>query len=475
VASRWIPRRNDAAGLALVAALGIAAMLLTRALPRSPLVSDVLIAMLLGALVLNTPLGKLIGLGGRRDADKPSSDAPASARPPTSPILASCASGDRSTRGLPAPSSEGKPSEFISPHVASRGCDRYSGGIAFTCSGLLRLAIILMGLKVQTSALGGHDLLLVIAVCATAVPSTFFVAQILGNRLGLRQPFADLLAAGSMICGASAVNATAPIVGAQKQEQGLAVGIVFLSSVAAMLSFRAIAHAAGLPPAEAGLWAGLSVNDLSSAVAVGSQMGADGGVTAAAAKSTRILMMAPMLVALALLRRGPASPSADASAPPRRCDASLRQSIVASLPLFIVGYIAFALVRVAGDHLFAAAPAWRAVLDANRFAVELLMAMVSAGIGLSLAFGAILGSGSRGIAASVSASAFMAALTLAMVTASTRSSMSLALTIGAATVLVTYAAYSRCCGRQSRERARLAKAAAALPTLDPTRKLPEPR
>ncbi len=418
-------------------------MLLTRALPRSPLLSDVLVAMLLGALVLNTPLARLIGLGAggrsddRSDRDNATAAATSASPPSTSPLLAGCA--------------------------ATNG--RYAGGITFTCSWLLRLAIVLMGLKVQTSALGGHDLLLVLVVCATAVPATFFVAQILGNRLGLRQPFADLLAAGSMICGASAVNAAAPIVGAQKEEQGLSVGIVFLSSVAAMLSFRTIAHAVGLPPAEAGLWAGLSVNDLSSAVAVGSQMGADGGVTAAAAKSTRILMMAPMLIALALLRRGPAtiSASASAAAPPTasatapaapRFDASLRHSIIASLPVFIVGYVALASLRVAGDHLFASAPAWRAALDANHFAVELLMAMVSAGIGLSLAFGAILGSGSRGIAASVGASAFMAALTLAMVTAATRSGTSLAVAIGAATALVTYAAYSRCCGRRSRERER---------------------
>lgn len=419
-------------------------MLLTRALPRSPLLSDVLVAMLLGALVLNTPLARLIGLGRRghnarsNDAPAATTAAPSSSRPSTSPILAGCATAN----------------------------DRYAGGIAFTCSCLLRLAIVLMGLKVQTSALGGHDLLLVLVVCATAVPATFFVAQILGNRLGLRQPFADLLAAGSMICGASAVNATAPIVGAQKEEQGLSVGIVFLSSVAAMLSFRAIAHAVGLPPAEAGLWAGLSVNDLSSAVAVGSQMGADGGVTAAAAKSTRILMMAPMLVALALLRRGPATPStvASAASPPPRFDASLRHSIIASLPIFIAGYIALALVRVAGDHFFATAPAWRAILDANHFVVELLMAMVSAGIGLSLAFAAILGSGSRGIAASVSTSAFMAALTLAMVTAATRAGTSLAVAIGAATVLVTYAAYSRCCGRRNRERERERARLASLST-----------
>lgn len=394
---RWLPKRTDAAGLALVAVLGGGAVLLTRALPRSPLVSDVLVAMLLGALVLNTPLARPLGL--RLE------------------------------------------------HACSGDGDRYAAGVAFTCSWLLRLAIVLMGLKVQTSSIGGGDLLLVLAVCATAIPATFFIAQTLGARLGLRLPFADLLAAGSMICGASAVNATAPIVGAEKQEQGLAVGIVFLSSVAAMLGFHAIARAVGLPAGDAGLWAGLAVNDLSSAVAVGTQMGGDGGVTAAAAKSTRILMMAPMLVALALLRR---QQVADAGVAPR-LDATLRKSIMAALPHFILGYVALALLRIAGDRTFGAALEWRAVLDCNRVIVEVLMAMVSAGIGLSLAFGSLFASSSRGIATSVGASAFMAALTLVMVTAADRQGLGIALAIGAGALACSYAVHHRL-GRRPQQR-----------------------
>jgi uncharacterized integral membrane protein (TIGR00698 family) len=404
VSPRWIPRRSDGAGLALVVVLTAAAMWLTRVLPRSPLISDVLLAMLLGAIVVNTPLGRPLGL--------------------------------KMAGGCPASGQD----------------DRYASGVAFSCSWLLRLAIVLMGLKVQTSAIGGGDLLLVVAACAITVPSTFLVAQVLGTRLGLRGPFTDLLAAGSMICGASAVNATAPIVGAEKQEQGLAVGIVFLSSVAAMLSFRAIAHAVGLPAGDAGLWAGLSVNDLSSAVAVGAQMGGDGGVTAAAAKSTRILMLAPMLVTLAMLRGGAlnvasgepgAGPRVGPRVRPPRFHGALRKSIMASLPRFILGYLALAVLRVAGDRAFGADPRWLALLDGNRLVVELLMAMVSAGIGLNLVFGALRASGSRGIAASVGASAFMAAITLGMVIAYSKHGLSLALALGCGGLLATTLIYHR--------------------------------
>jgi uncharacterized integral membrane protein (TIGR00698 family) len=403
---RWIPRRSDGAGLALVAALGIGSLLAVRALPRSPLISDVLLAMLAGAAVLNTPLGGRIGL-----------------------TMQSCADAS----------------------------DRYAKGVAFACSWLLRLAIILMGLKVETSVIGGSALLLVLGVCVISIPSTFMVTQILGARLGLRRPLTDLLASGSMICGASAVNATAPIVGAQRQEQGLAVGVVFLSSVAAMLTFRAIAHAVGLSSGDAGLWSGLAVNDLSSAVAVGSQMGGTGGVLAAAAKSTRILMLAPVLVSFALLRKG-------GSGQRKEMDADLRRSIMASLPRFILGYLALALVRAGGDRVFGAAPAWHQLLATNHVVVEVLMVMVSAGIGLNLAFRTILSSSSRAVVTSMGASAFMAACTLALITAASRGALGLAVFIGSGTLAVAYLAYRATTAREVRE-----SDAAPLPEAPPQR------
>ena len=54
----------------------------------------------------------------------------------------------------------------------------------------------------------------------------------------MRRPMADLLACGTMICGASAVNAAAPVAKAHRDEQGVAIGIVFLFSIFALVAFR---------------------------------------------------------------------------------------------------------------------------------------------------------------------------------------------------------------------------------------------
>jgi len=374
---QWVPGRTDRPGLALAAIVGGCALGLARLLPRSPLVSDILIALVLGALILNTPLGRRVGLV------------------------------------MPGP---------------DREPDRYAPGLRYTGKWVLRLGIVLMGLKVQTSFFGGGELLLIAGVAAASVPSAFYVAHALGAAVEVRRPLVDLLAGGTMICGASAVNAIAPVAKAHRQEQGVAIAVVFVFSVVALVAFRPIAAVIGLPSASAGLWSGLAVNDLSSAIAVGSQMGGTGEITAAAAKSARILLLAPVLLILSLMRRegGPIS---------------VRKSIVDALPTFLFGYIGLALVRIAGDRLFGAAAGWHAVLAGNKFLVDLTMVTVSAGIGLHLAVKSLVSSSPRAMLVGGGTSLWMAGLTLGMIVADWRGGHALAALIGIGAVLVSYVAY----------------------------------
>src|SRR4029078_1852175 len=127
----------------------------------------------------------------------------------------------------------------------------------------------LMGMNVQTSFFGRTEILLIACVLAASVPSAFMIAHAAARAPGVRRPMADLLAGGTMICGASAVNAVAPIAGAHREEQGVSLSVMFLFRVAALICFHPIAVWLGLPPSFAGIWSGLAVNDLSSAVAVG--------------------------------------------------------------------------------------------------------------------------------------------------------------------------------------------------------------
>jgi uncharacterized membrane protein YadS len=378
---RWTPGRADLPGLALALGLAGVSVTLVKALPPSPLVSDVLLALFLGAALRNTPLGRLFGIG------------------------------------------------------SGVAVDRYAAGLAFTGKWLLRLSIVLMGLKVQTSFFGRTEIATIFIVAAASIPSAFFVAHVLGVVFKVRRPLVDCLAGGTMICGASAVNAIAPACGARREEQGLAIAVVFLFSVTAMLSFRTIAFALGLDSSFAGLWSGLAVNDLASAVAVGAQMGGSGGVMSAAAKSTRILLLAPVLVAIALARRGPRA-SGEASGL-----AGLKKRILDALPGFIVGYVALALIRAAGDRVVPGVDAWRGLLVANKLVVDVLMSAVAAGIGLQLSVRMVLGSSAPAVAVGAGTSVWMAGLTVAMIALLARGHTTEAMVVGVVGLAASFLAH----------------------------------
>lgn len=374
---QWLPSRLDVAGLVLAASIGVISVAVVRVLPPSPFVSDVLLALVIGAALLNTPARR--GLG------------------------------------LELPSAEREP-------------DRYATGLRFTGKWVLRLGIVLMGLKVQTGFFGASTLLLIAGVAAVALPSAFFVTHALATALAIRRPMADVLAGGTMICGASAINAIAPVVGARREEQGVAIGVVFLFSVVALVAFRPLAAWVGLTPEMAGLWSGLAVNDLASAVAVGNQMGGEGGVMAAAAKSARVLLLAPVLIVLALMRR---------SGPP----AAGSQGLAAHLPRFLLGYIALAVVRAIGDRMFGDAAGWATVLVIDQWLVDVLMATVAAGIGLHLALGTLLAAGTRSVIVGGGASVWIAGLSLAMITAASRGQPTTAALIGVVALAGSFVVY----------------------------------
>ncbi|MCC7537625.1 MAG: putative sulfate exporter family transporter, partial [Deltaproteobacteria bacterium] len=391
---QWLPGRADAAGLGIAVALGGASLVLVRVLPPSPYLSDVLIALVLGALVLNTPLRRPLRL-----------ELPGNDREP----------------------------------------DAYAPGLRFCGKWVLRAGIIAMGLEVQTSFFGGVELALIAGVGLVALPSAYLVAHALGALLGLRRPLTDLLAGGTMICGASAVNAIAPISGAHREEQGVAIGVMFLFSVAALVCFRPLSVWVGLDPGFAGIWSGLAVNDLSSAVAVGAQMGGAGGVMAAAAKSARVLMLAPTLVAFSFLRRG--------SGPKEAAPKSISARIFEQLPRFVLGYVALAILRSLGDRVFGDSPAWTSAIAFDGLVVDLAMSTVSASIGLHLGLRSLLASGTRAVVVGGGAALTIASLTLGMVALAARGAHVACALVGAAGLAMAALAYRAAAARHDEARA----------------------
>jgi uncharacterized membrane protein YadS len=370
-------------GLVLAISVGLVALLVGRAVPETPYTCDVLLAIVLGAVVLNSPVRRLLGLA------------------------------------LPS---------------AARQPDAYAPGLRFVGRWVLRIAIVLMGLRLPAKLLGASELALIGCVAAASIPGAFFVAHGVGAWMGLPRSQVDLVAGGTMICGASAIQALAPVTGARTEEQGIAIATVFVFSVTALAVFHPIALWLNLDPSYAGLWSGLAVNDLSSAIAVGLQMGGAGdagGVMAAAAKSARVLLLAPTLLVFAILRRDER---------PGRSSRAFGPRLIDHLPGFLLGYVLCAGARAVGDRAFAGSAAWELVLRADRWMVDVAMVTVSAAIGLHLELRGLLRAGVRALLTGGAASAWMAVVTLVMVTSAGRGApWSSTVLIGLVVLGVSYA------------------------------------
>ncbi len=334
-------------GVALTAVIGAAALELQRVIPPSWALPDVLIALLLGSVVVNSPLGRWLGLAAR-----------------------------------------------------DRGRNRYGNGLAFVGKHVLRASVVLMGLRIEANLFHSRQIVAIAVALVVALPATFLVTRALAIPLRVPTRLADLIASGTMICGASAVNAVAPVIGARRQEQGVALATIFLYSAVALVLFRSVAALAGLTPHLAGLWSGLAVNDLASAVAVGAQMGPGGAEMAAASKSARVLMLAPVLILFSLRRRDEGKP------------ADLKRTIAGHVPGFVLGFLALAIARSGADALWAGAPAWKAALAIDKRVVLFGTVMVSAGIGLHLELKGLLSAGARAVLLGAAACATMSSVTL---------------------------------------------------------------
>ena len=186
-----------------------------------------------------------------------------------------------------------------------------AAGIGFSKTTLLRAGIVFYGLRLTVQDIG-HVGVGGVLVDALMLCSTFALAAWLGTRvLGLERGTALLIGAGSSICGAAAVMATAPVVKGRAEQAAVAVATVVVFGTVAMFLYPLLYHwgiATGWMPldqADFGVFVGSTVHEVAQVVAAGRAVSQPAADAAVIAKMVRVMMLAPFLVGLsALLARG---------------------------------------------------------------------------------------------------------------------------------------------------------------------------
>ena len=199
-------------------------------------------------------------------------------------------------------------------------------GVTFSLRRVLRAAIVLLGLQLtitQVIEVGGRGLLII----ALTLVATFAFTVWTGRLLGVERKLAQLIAAGTSICGASAVIATNTVTEAHDEDVAYAVACVTVFGSIAMFTYPLLPGLLHLDPHAFGLWSGASIHEIAQVVAAAFQDGQQAGEFGTIAKLSRVMLLAPMVIALGLIaRRSSTVPAANAARAP--------------MPWFVLGFVA---------------------------------------------------------------------------------------------------------------------------------------
>lgn len=210
----------------------------------------------------------------------------------------------------------------------------FAEGVDFSKNKLLRIGIILYGFRItfqQIAELGWAgiviDAIIVICTCTLAVQ--------LGTRVFKLDPqTAMLIGAGSSICGAAAVMATAPVVQGAAHKVSVAVATVVVFGTIAMFLYPLAYPYLGMSELMYGRYVGSTVHEVAQVVAAGKAVGDQAASVAVIEKMMRVMMLAPFLIFLSTRL----SSEGDAA----------KTDIAASVPWFAVLFIAAAGINSLG-------------------------------------------------------------------------------------------------------------------------------
>lgn len=266
---------------------------------------------------------------------------------------------------------------------AARRNARWSRGLALAAGPLLKLGVMLIGLRLslgQVGSLGLQALPLVIAAIACGLTLAWGFGRLLGTGTRLTA----LLAVGSAICGASAIAATAPALKPRAEETAYALACVALFGLVATLVYPWLLSTWFSDGRQVGLVLGAAIHDTSqvTAAALLFEQTFAYPETVAAATVTKLLRNLCMLVVIPAvvwwaLRGGRAAEARPA------------------FPLFILGFLGFAMLRSVGDMAIGEHAAWQALLEAAAAASAFLFAMAMAAIGMGIRIAALKTLGPR--------------------------------------------------------------------------------
>lgn len=293
-------------------------------------------------------------------------------------------------------------------------------GLKFCVTTVLRLGIVLVGIRLSAFDVARLGLAGLPVVLAAVAAGLLFVTWF-NSRLGLPPRLGTLIAAGTSICGVTAIVSTAPAIDADEREVAYAVANVVAFGLFGMLAYPYLAHALLTDSETIGLFLGTAIHDTSQVIGASltyRQMYSDDVVlrVATVTKLTRNLCLAGVIPLLTWMhiRRTAATASSRTGT-----------KWTTLVPTFVIGFVAMAVVRTIGDATLRSggaafgvwdSAAWTALINhvGDFWASRLLLGTAMAAVGLNTSFSVFKGVGMKPFVVGLSGALVVGAVGMAM-------------------------------------------------------------
>ena len=255
--------------------------------------------------------------------------------------------------------------------------DNFVKGLEFTQSYILKLGIICLGIQLKPFEFleFGAIAIPLIIICITTV---LIVIKILIKKLKIPTRMAYLISIGSTVCGTTAIMATAPVIGAKKNEVSYAIANITLFGILSMLIYPYFAnYYFDAEPMFVGLFLGTSIHETSQVAAAGliydQQFNSPETLNVATVtkliRNTFLVIMIPLFAFLYN----------------RNNVVKKDYSIIAIFPYFVIGFVAMIIFRNLGDLFFLTTynELWLDTVKTIKSSSKVFLTMAMAAIGLS--------------------------------------------------------------------------------------------
>ncbi|MCS7165515.1 MAG: putative sulfate exporter family transporter [Candidatus Calescibacterium sp.] len=236
--------------------------------------------------------------------------------------------------------------------------DIFKNGIEFSLTKILRLGIVFVGIKLSINEvlkLGFWGIPIVAIVVFSGLIFIYYVNKV----LKLPEKLGTLIAAGTSICGVTAIVSVSPAIKAENKEIAYAVANVTIFGLLAMFLYPYIAKFLFSTSEQIGLFLGTAIHETSQVVGAAltyKEVFSDDEVfkTATVTKLTRnlfLILVVPLLAFFYIANQGNQEKG--------------KINIISLIPTFILGFIGMAILRSIGDISLASGSLALGIFDVN--------------------------------------------------------------------------------------------------------------